>query len=121
MSLLFGFAGAGAVVAVSALLATAGGMTWLRHLGANSIVIYLAFFLPMAVSRTLLVKLGLVAPAGPLDVGTASLIVTTVAVAVPVILFVLVRRTPLRFLFERPRMFHLTGTRTPEPRIAPAE
>jgi uncharacterized membrane protein YcfT len=74
----------------------------LRWAGQNSIVIYLAFFLPMAVSRAVLLKSGVVT-----DLGAISLLVTTAGVIVPLILFVLVRRTRLRFLFERPAMFRL--------------
>jgi len=97
VSLALGFVGAVAVVTISALLSKAHMMAPLRYCGQNSIVIYLAFFLPMAVTRTLLLKTGIIA-----DLGTISLIVTAVAVVTPVILHMLVRDTRLRFLFERP-------------------
>ena len=41
----------------------------LRWLGAHSIVVYLAFFLPMALARTVLLKSGIIT-----DIGTISLL-----------------------------------------------
>ena len=42
------------------LLARMQWLNFLRYCGEHSIVIYLAFFLPMAVTRTLLLKTGLI-------------------------------------------------------------
>lgn len=102
VSLVLGTLGAGAIVAVAALLTKAGGpiATGLRACGQRSIVIYLAFFLPMAVTRALVVRTDL-------DIGLACLIVTAVAVAVPLVVERLVRNTGLSFLFKRPAMFHI--------------
>jgi len=97
VSLILGFAGAAAVVAFSALLAEAQGFAFLRRLGARSIVVYLAFFLPMALTRVALVKFGIIR-----DVGVVSLVVTAAAVLFPLALNALVRGGRLRFLFERP-------------------
>ena len=58
VSLALGMAGAAAVVSVSVLLAKSDFAKPLRYCGRNSIVIYLAFFLPMAASRMVLVKTG---------------------------------------------------------------
>ena len=69
----------------------------IRYCGENSIVIYLAFFLPMAATRTVLLKTGVIA-----DLGTVSLLVTAAGVVGPLLLFWLVRDTPLSFLFKRP-------------------
>ena len=52
VSLALGFMGAGAVVAASALMAQSDLFRLLRYCGRHSIVIYLAFFLPMAAART---------------------------------------------------------------------
>lgn len=70
---------------------------FVRYAGENSIVIYPAFFLPMAATRIVLLK---VAPW--LDTGLISLIVTAMGVVVPLILHRLVRNTALSFLLERP-------------------
>jgi hypothetical protein len=50
--------GALAVIAGSALLARAHLLKGLRYAGRNSLVVYLAFFLPMIVTRVMLIKLG---------------------------------------------------------------
>src|SRR5712691_3028708 len=100
VSLALGRAGAAAVVSVSVLLAQSGLARGLRYCGRNSIVIYLAFFLPMAASRTLLLKTGWIA-----DIGTISAIVTVVGIIGSLAWFWAVRRTFLRFLFERPERF----------------
>ena len=114
LSLGLGLAGAWAVVSASALMAKSNIFAPLRYCGQHSIVIYLAFFLPMAASRIFLLKTGLIA-----DVGTISVLVTAAGVVGSVVLFWLVRGTPLRFLFERSRMFWLV----PKPglRLQPAE
>ena len=96
MSLLLGFAGAGAVIATAVLLARSGLAGWLRYIGANSIVIYLSFFLFMAGTRTLLLH---VLPGLPIDV--ISAVVTVAGLVGPVLLFWAVRQTPLSFLFRR--------------------
>ena len=59
VSLGLGLIGAAAVVSFSALLAKAALFDPLRFCGQNSIVIYLAFFLPMAATRMLLLKTGI--------------------------------------------------------------
>ena len=69
----------------------------LRYLGKNSIVVYLAFFLGMAASRSVLLKIGI--DPGPRH-GRADRHRSGIAGAVA--LFWAVRNTPLRFLFERP-------------------
>jgi uncharacterized membrane protein YcfT len=106
VSLALGIVGAAAVVAVSALLAKVDVFAALRYCGQNSIVIYLAFFLPMAATRALLIKTGLIA-----DVGTVSILVTTAGVIGPLALFWLVRGTWARFLFERPERCRLARGR----------
>jgi uncharacterized membrane protein YcfT len=104
VSLALGLVGAMAVVSISALMALSDLAAPLRYCGRNSIVIYLAFFLPMALSRTLLLKLGPLA-----DIGTISVIVTLAGVIGSLALFWAVRGTPMRFLFERPRRFWIAA------------
>src|SRR5215204_3100766 len=93
LSLALGLLGASAVVAVSALMAKSDLFAPLRYCGRNSIVIYLAFFLPMAISRTALLQTGYIT-----DIGTISLIVTSEGVIGAVMLHWMLRNTPLRFL-----------------------
>ena len=106
VSLFLGFIGAIAVVTFSTVLSRSDLMAPIRYCGRNSIVIYLAFFLPMAAARVALLKLGFIT-----DLGTISLIDTASGVIFPLVLFWGVRNTPLRFLFERPRFAHLEPMR----------
>ncbi len=99
VSLFLGLCGIVALVSMSVLLCNLRIGESIRWCGAHSIVIYLAFFLPMATTRTVLLKLGIIP-----DVGTLSLLVWVAAVTGPVVLFVLVRRLGIgRFLFQRPQ------------------
>jgi uncharacterized membrane protein YcfT len=100
VSLSLGLAGAAAVVSVSALMAKSDLFKPLRYCGEHSIVIYLAFFLGMAASRTILLKTGWIT-----DIGIISALVTLAGIFGALVLYWAVRRTPLRFLFERPERF----------------
>lgn len=100
LDLPFGLLGAGAVVVAAALAARVRAFSFLSAIGRQSLIIYLAFFLPMAVTRTVLLK---VFPG--IDVGLASLLVTVAAIVTPLVFERLSRRTPLAFLFHRPRRF----------------
>jgi uncharacterized membrane protein YcfT len=106
ISLILGFAGASAVIAVAALLARANLLDLLRYAGEHSIVVYLVFFLPMAATRTVLLKTGIVT-----DLGTVALIVTAMGVVVPLVLHWFVQGTRLDFLFKRPALFHVDRPR----------
>ena len=114
VALALGLAGAAAVIAFSALMAKAQLFEPVRYCGRHSIVIYLAFFLPMAATRTALLKTGLVP-----DVGTMSLLVTVAGVLGALAMWWAARATGATFLFERPDRFRIA----PRPRLAmqPAE
>jgi uncharacterized membrane protein YcfT len=114
VSLTLGLIGAAAVVSVSALMAKSDVFSPLRYLGRNSIVVYLAFFLGMAASRSLLLKLNLIP-----DLGAVALLVTASGIAVAVALFWAARGTALKFLFERPAWARLDET--PRYALQPAE
>ncbi len=105
ISLLLGFAGAAAVVAVGSLLSERSWAGWLAYCGQNSIVIYLTAFLPMKVLLKILASTNWVP-----DVGTASAIITFGAVAAPLAFHYLIKNTPLNFLYVRPRAFRLQGS-----------
>ncbi len=104
VSLALGLIGAAAVVRFSALLSRAHVFDFLRYFGEHSIVIYLAFFLPMAATRTFLLKTGIVQ-----DIGWISIIVTIFGVLGSVALWWALRGTPLKFLYVRPQTFRLTS------------
>jgi uncharacterized membrane protein YcfT len=100
VSLGLGLAGASAIVTLGTLLARMRWLNFLRFCGEHSIVIYLAFFLPMAASRTLLLRAGLIH-----DIGTVSLIVTFVGVVGALALWRIALTVGANFLFERPALF----------------
>jgi uncharacterized membrane protein YcfT len=100
ISLALGLAGACAVVVTGTLLARAHRLEFLRYCGEHSIVIYLAFFLPMAASRTLLLHFGPIH-----DIGVVSLIVTVAGVIGALAIWWATRGTRANFLFERPAAF----------------
>jgi uncharacterized membrane protein YcfT len=100
ISLALGLAGACAIITSGTLLARAHWLSFLRFFGEHSIVIYLAFFLPMATTRTLLLKTGLIH-----DIGAVSLVVTIVGVAGALAIWWIALRAGANFLFERPAAF----------------
>jgi uncharacterized membrane protein YcfT len=115
VSLALGLAGACAIVGVGTLLARAQWLNFLRYCGEHSIVIYLVFFLPMAVTRTLLLRAGLIH-----DIGTISLIVTLVGIAGALAIWRLALALRANFLFERPAAFWI-AQKKPQPTLQAAE
>jgi uncharacterized membrane protein YcfT len=99
ISLALGFAGAVAIIVMGTLLAKMQWLSFLRFCGEHSIVIYLAFFLPMATARTLLLKFA------PFDIGTISLIVTLTGVIGALVIWRLALALRANFLFDRPEAF----------------
>lgn len=98
VSLTLGGAGALAIICFGVLLSKFKWTFFIEYLGRNSIVVYLAFFLPMAVSRAILLKF-----APFLDVGTVSLLVTISGTLGPVLLYWMIQWTGYgKFLFHRP-------------------
>jgi uncharacterized membrane protein YcfT len=100
ISIALGLPGACAIVTLGTLLARAHWLTFLRFCGEHSIVIYLAFFLPMATTRTLLLRTGWIG-----DIGTISLIVTVVGVVGALAIWRIALAAGATFLFERPAAF----------------
>lgn len=100
ISLLLGLAGACAIITVGTLLAEKRWLDGLRFCGEHSIVIYLAFFLPMAISRSLLLKY-----APFLDLGVIAIIVNIAGVVGALIIWKLAMKSRATFLFERPDAF----------------
>ncbi|MFL6816473.1 MAG: acyltransferase family protein [Bradyrhizobium sp.] len=100
ISLMLGLSGACAIVTIGTLLARSHRFDFLRYCGEHSIVIYLAFFLPMAASRTLLLKTGVIP-----DIGAVSLIVTIAGVFGALAVWRIATAVGANFLFERPLAF----------------
>jgi uncharacterized membrane protein YcfT len=98
ISLALGGMGAVAIICLAVLLSQIRWSGFLEYLGKNSIVVYLAFFLPMAISRAILLKF-----APFLDIGTVSLFVMISAALGPVILYWIIQKIDFGwFLFRRP-------------------
>ncbi len=118
VSLLLGGVGAVAIVVAASLLARFAAGSALSHLGARSIVVYLAFFIPMVVARLAFTKL-----VPGLDAGTMAALSTLFAVVAPLIGYAVINRIGVgHFLFTRPDWAKLTGTfRGRAPSIQPAE
>ncbi|MBU2581777.1 MAG: acyltransferase family protein [Alphaproteobacteria bacterium] len=106
VSLLLGGAGAAAIVCAASLLARFKIAEFIGYCGRNSIVLYISFMIPMAVTRMLIVKSGLVT-----DTGVASLIVWLAAAISPLIVYEVLRGTPLKYLYRRPSWAKLAYNR----------
>ena len=110
-----GFAGAIAIIIMATLRARMQWLGFLRFCGEHSIVIYLAFFLPMALARTLLLKF-----AGFLDLGTITLLVTIAGVLGALAIWRVALAVGANFLFERPDAFWIAPRKKPVA-LQPAE
>ncbi|MEL6920436.1 MAG: acyltransferase family protein [Pseudomonadota bacterium] len=113
-SIIFALLGAAAIIAIAVLLQNLPLLGWLRWIGQNTLVIYLAFFLPMAVTRIALVGTALFD-----SVGLVSLIVWIAAMIGPVIAYFSIKRIGFgAFLFERPPRFALRPANVSKPHPA---
>lgn len=115
ISIALGLAGACAIVTLGTLLARVHWLTFLRFCGEHSIVIYLAFFLPMATTRTLLLRTGWIA-----DIGMISLIVTIAGVVGALAIWRIALAAGATFLFERPAAFWIAPKKS-RTTLQPAE
>jgi uncharacterized membrane protein YcfT len=110
MQLLLGFVGAGGVMLAASQLARFDFMHWLRYLGQHSIVVYLGFVIPLGMMRRMVAQ-----PPVMLDLGTLSFLVMAASIAGALLLYLALRKTPLRFLYERPAWAKLKPGKTPAP------
>ena len=108
-------AGACAIITAGTLLARMQWLNFLRYCGEHSIVIYLAFFLPMAATRTLLLREGWIH-----DIGTVSVIVTIAGVVGALGIWRAALALHANFLFERPAAFWIAPQK-PSVALQPAE
>lgn len=116
LHLILALAGSAAICMVAALLARVPVMAWLRWLGSKSLVVYVAFVLPMGIARTILLALGIDEP------NLVSLVTMVVAITAPLVLWWIVQKLGFgKFLFERPAWAHLPGTVRQRTAAVPAE
>lgn len=105
LHLALAVAGALALCVLGSLLMRLPFMEWLRWLGEHSLVVYLAFTLPMSAVRIIAMRSGID------NTSVLSCLVLVASVGLPVLLYLFVKRTGLGlFLFERPAWAHLPGT-----------
>ncbi len=97
ISTALGGMGGMAIVAIAALFSKFNVMPFVRYCGANSIVLYISFTIPMAFTRVILLKTGMIA-----NTGIASMVVWLVAITLPLVFHLVLSRTPLKMLYERP-------------------
>jgi uncharacterized membrane protein YcfT len=106
VSLGLGFIGTGAVVTAGVLLAKTRLGAPVRFLGANTLTVFLSYFLFSVATRIILLKSGMV------ENPTLIIIAATVmGIVGPVILHAIARRTPLGFLFHRPDALRIAQTK----------
>jgi uncharacterized membrane protein YcfT len=111
-SIVMAFVGAGAVVATGSLLSRTKIGEPIRYAGANSIVVYLSFVIPMKVAHKFFLYTGLVS-----DAGTVMALSTMFAVVAPLTFHYFIKNTPLNFLYVRPQALRLKA----KPKEAKAE
>jgi len=117
LHLALAVAGALAICVFSALVAGARSAEWLRWLGEHSLVVYLAFTIPMSLFRAAMLRADLIT-----DTGLLSTAVLVVATASPAVLYWIVKRTGFgTFLFERPAWAHIDRPRRVPPKVVAAE
>lgn len=118
LQLVYASLGILALFTLAGLLSSLPVMAWLNWIGRHSIVLYVAFALPMTATRLVVLKTGLVD-----DPALVAAIVFAASVIVPFALYAIVQKTGYgRFLFERPAAFHIDRPRRRQrDTLAPAE
>lgn len=114
VSLALGMAGAFAIIAIASVLADLGHAKWLSYVGANSIVVYLTFFIPMKILQKLFASTGAIE-----SPGTVSILILTISVASPLAFHWVIKRTPLNWLYVRPEFLKITADRKVHTKTAP--
>lgn len=107
LRLVLAVVGTLALCVAAGLISRLAFMDWLRWLGSKSIVVYLAFAIPMAATRVALLKFGLVT-----DPSLLSIAVMLSAILAPLGLYWAIQATGWgKFLYERPAWAHIPGTK----------
>jgi uncharacterized membrane protein YcfT len=102
--------GAVALCVLGGFLSRFSAMEWLRWLGEHSLVVYVAFTIPMSIFRGAALASGLLT-----DTGWLSLAVLLVSIVSPVVLYLVIKRIGFgMFLFERPDWAHVDGRPAPQ-------
>lgn len=104
VTLLLGFYGAYAVIAVGALLQKVTFLGWLQYLGANSIIIFLPFYLPMKLISLIMLSVYALPPPG-----LFSAVITLLTILASVLLYQLAQKCNVGlWLLDRPAWSKIT-------------
>jgi uncharacterized membrane protein YcfT len=97
LSLVLGFVGIGAIIAISKLISNHPMFGWLAYLGKNSIVVYLGFYIPLNLVNFAARRI-------PLDIKSnfSSTLVWISCIAVSVLAYWAIKDTRLSLLYKRP-------------------
>tara|TARA_R110000868_G_scaffold167895_8_gene402416 strand:- start:3057 stop:4091 length:1035 start_codon:yes stop_codon:yes gene_type:complete len=101
VELLTGVIGAAGTIMLVAIAASHGLAKPLAYVGSRSLYVFLAFFLPMAVTRTIMIRLGVT------EGDVITLVTALLAVSMPLVAYAVLKNTPLVFFFERPAAMKL--------------
>lgn len=117
LHLVFAYLGMLALFIIAGLVSAMPAMRWLVWVGKHSIVLYVAFALPMTAMRMILLKTGFVT-----DITALTLLVFAAALAGPFLLYAFTQKTGIgKFLFDRPDWAKIDRVPTPQGKLAPAE
>lgn len=116
IELLSGVAGCIGCVMLVSVAASKGLTGWLSYIGSRSLYVFVGFFLPMAATRVVMLKLGVT------NGDLIALVSIVLGVALPLLAAHYTKGTPLAFLFTRPQFFRLRGKSAdvPAPALAAA-
>ena len=108
ISLILGLAGTVSLIALGVLLAQSERLQVLQHMGRNHLMIYTGYFVPLALAQGFL-SASSFAP----EPGLTSLAIAIAGITGPLALYGLLRSTPLKVLYRRPKRFRLKGADAP--------
>lgn len=108
VSLLLGLLGALSIICLAAAATLVSPLSFLRFFGERSLIVYLGFFIPMKITRFILLKTEMIS-----DVGTVSVLVTLAAVIGSIVMWWILLRFGVRFPYERPSWARFKGPPQP--------
>ena len=111
VELATGYIGGAGTIMLVAILAKKGYAKPLSFVGARSLYVFLAFFLPMAATRVAMIKLGFE------NGDFITLVSLIMAIGMPILAYEITKNTVLDFVFKRPSFFRLKPVPTVSPEI----
>lgn len=105
--MVMGYSGILALIFLSRLAASFLAFRWLAYLGENSIAVYLGFYIPLLFAGFAARRVGI-----DLRIGVFPTFVCLFCVVMPILLHFVIARTPLNFVFSRPKSLSITKQRS---------